>query len=280
MRLLSTSLAGLTAVILFLLVSTPSFSQCSTTGASSAKVVGGLISAPNLSGNITSNTGDCVVGTNQAAILSTNLPSYDDLESLYYTQAKASSTLNKANKVNGSVNSSTSLIPNSANSNPTLSLYSGDMTIDTVVNKPSGAQTQIVFIEGNLNINKNIVYDTTDPNYGLVFVVKGNVNIIDPDVTQIDAVIISSGIICTSYNSINSNCPNSLANRGSSVLSVNGSLISLNGSNPPVFRRNLNDNSVPAEQIQQQAKYLAILRNIMSQTLSISTEDTNYGPGN
>ncbi|MBU1000252.1 hypothetical protein KKE78_02560, partial [Patescibacteria group bacterium] len=99
--------------------------------------------------------------------------------------------------------------------------------------------------------------------------VGGNV-LIDKSVTQVDAVIISSGKIYTATNaSANpiaiTTCSSSSVPAGQLV--VNGSLISLDSSKPIEFCRKLANNSQPAEQIIHQPKYLIILRNLFADTM-------------
>lgn len=231
----------------------------------------GLVSTPVITGNFaTGPAGACVVDP-RAAFAPYKVPSYDDLKSLYYTQAKSTSSVNKVSPplVNpnfGQFNSEMQGPPSS----DSIFLVNGNLTIDNTNFPSNSSKTAVIFVEGNTDITTNITYGGA--NYGLVLIVRGNVNI-DQTVTQIDAVIISEGIICTADNG-------SACLDGATVtprLIINGSLISINqtdqcpptGSNCPIkFRRNLADNSiVPAEQINHQVKYLVILRNLMSDTL-------------
>lgn len=133
-------------------------------------------------------------------------------------------------------------------------------------NNISGNQSGVIFVEKDLTIGpipgNKLIYGTASS--GLVFVVRGNVNILK-DITQIDGVIISEGIICTAYEG--TACLN-----GTTItpqLVINGSLVSLNptAATPIQFRRNLADNTQPAELINHQVKYLVILRDLLSDTL-------------
>lgn len=134
-------------------------------------------------------------------------------------------------------------------------------TQNLVIDSPDdivGNNRGVVFTAGNLLISQNNIGSTQE---GLVFVVKGNVNI-HKDVTRIDAVIISEGTICTAYDG-------TACLDGKTItpqLTINGSLIALNGSAPIQFRRALTDNSQPAEKINHQVKYLVILRDLLSDT--------------
>ncbi len=137
----------------------------------------------------------------------------------------------------------------------------GNLTISGNLSATS-TKSGVVFVEGSLNITENYTYGRGST--GTVFVVKGNV-IIASSVTQIDAVIISSGKIFTAGN----NCSlalNIASNTTNLQLVINGSLISLDQNNKIEFCRTLSDNSLPAEKIIQQPKYLVILRDLMSDT--------------
>ncbi len=202
----------------------------------------GLVSTPSLSG-IFGTTGGCIVDS-KAAFAPFKIPTFDSLESLYYTQSKNSSKV---------VISDT--LPTITDQ--TIYLKTGGLTISA---NPTGAGTAVIFVKGNLNINSNITYGAA--NSGLVFVVKGDVNI-DQSVTRVDAVIISEGTICTAFDG--TSCPST--NILASQLVINGSLISLNPDKPIKFRRSLSDNSQPAEIINQQPKYLILLRNLISDTV-------------
>ncbi len=135
----------------------------------------------------------------------------------------------------------------------------------------AGTGSGLVFVDGNLNFTGNYCYrgdGSTDcsssippsPLIGVVFVVSKDV-IIAPEVTRIDAVIISYGKIFTAGALCSQLTPVL-----SSQLIINGSLISLDQNNKIEFCRTLSDNSLPAEKIVQQPKYLVILRHLMSDT--------------
>lgn len=210
----------------------------------------GLISAPSAAPNFGNPAGRCVISS-QAAFNPLEIPNYATLRSLYYTQSK--SPPNKYTALPA---------PLTFNGDGRYSL-SGDQTISS---SPSGSGTEVIFIDGNLTINNDISYHTNDGNGGLVFVVSGNVNI-DTSVRQIDAVIISSGSIytagasCTTNNVTESNPGTPI-----SALTINGSLVSLEPGSI-IFCRNLADDANPAEIINQQAKYLVILRDLYADTV-------------
>lgn len=129
----------------------------------------------------------------------------------------------------------------------------------------SGNETGVVFVSGNLNFTTNYTYGT--PLTGTVFVVNGNINI-DPAVTRIDAVLISSGTIYTA----GAGCSLAINPGTNSQLVINGSLISLSEDNKIEFCRKLGetgtkkDSTDPAELINHQVKYLVILRDLISET--------------
>lgn len=222
----------------------------------------GLTSTPKFTAGSKFGTtsGACIVDPN-AAFAPYKIPTYNDLKSLYYDQAKQSGSITKhdaqvGDKNEGDIRMTTGndhlYYIKKTNSTST----DGNLTISSNI---SGNQTGVVFVDGNLNITSNL----TTANSGLVFVVKGDVNI-DKTVQQIDAVIISEGTICTAYDGT---CPATNVPNNSQPLVINGSLISLNESKPIKFKRSLADNnSLPAEKINHQIKYLVILRNLFSDT--------------
>lgn len=209
-----------------------------------------LVSTPDLTGNFKSSSGTCIVDP-KAASLPFRIPGYDDLKSLYYDQSKATKSTISA------VSSSTVFSRDH--------VYYSNTNL-TVSGSPTGSGTQVIFINGNLTFSSTGNYSYGSATEGTVFVVKGDVNI-DPTVTRIDAVIITSGTICTAYNGVS--CP---ADQTAQQLVINGSLISLNGSNVIKFRRKLLNNSQPAEKINYQIKYLVILRNLISDTFQSWSE--------
>lgn len=218
------------------------------------RVQNGLISANTVSNKFSNPTGQCATG-NQTSFAPFKIPSYADLKSLYYTQSKSSSKQ-----------------PTSISSLPS---FSGDGIYTTSTNltisaSPTGSGTEVIFVEGNLTIGpmaSGTQFNYGSGNSGIVFVVQGDVNIAQ-SVTQIDAVIISSGIIRTAGSTCTQNSYDAST---TGALTINGSLISLNqtNANPIVFCRALltTNNHAPAEQINQQPKYLVILRDLFSDTL-------------
>lgn len=231
----------------------------------------GLISTPVISNNFGNPTGQCVV-SNDAAFAAFKIPTYDSLKSLYFTRSK----------FNPATSNSTTLTVSPIVANDSITNYTNPsgLAIGTQVPTPpspavtyTGTGAAIVFVDGNLTINSNITNTTSS--MGLVIIVGGNV-MIDKSVTRIDAVIIAQGYIytATDYTLGRNTCINSSIT--ASQLAVNGSLISLNQdvSSAIVFCRTLADNSQAAELINQQAKYLVLLRDLYSDTLQKWSEIT------
>lgn len=234
-----------------------------------SRVQNGLISTPQIitGSKLGDTSGVCAIDP-KAGFAPFKVPGYDDLKSLYYIQAK-SSVVTQHELPTGNKTQADIAFTDSGDS---VYHVNGDLTIS---NNNSGTHIGIVFVEGNLNITGNYCYGTTCPagvssnTLGTVFIVNKNVTI-DPSVNRIDAIIVSAGIIYTAA-ATGSTC--SLATNvtgGNSQLIINGSLISINqssGATAPIqFCRKLSDNNQPAEKINQQVKYLVILRNLLSDT--------------
>jgi len=229
----------------------------------------GLVSARTINPKFTIgllNEGSPICSVDDStSFVAHEIPTYSELKSLYYTQAKTNSNVTKQNQFTG----------NAAQGNftftaPTVAYVTGNLTLS---GNPGGTQTGIIFVDGNTDITSNITYG--NPSSGLVLVVQGDVNIAQA-VTQINAVIISSGTICTAFSG---SCPATITTCGAgacSQLVINGSLISLNESKPIQFKRSrgANDSTEPAERIVAQPKYLVILRHIIAGSLQKWNEIT------
>ena len=266
-KILSIFLTGLlfTLVILAFPYSLPS-TNAQTAAVCPGKNATGLLSAPNISGFGTSS-GACNQDPS-SAFAPYKIPTYDDLKSLYYTQSKSNKT-----PISGAADQS-----NLSATIDTVYSITGDLDISG--NPPPGTNgTFVVFVGGNLNIRAG-KFTYGNENSGIVFIVKGNVYIAY-SVTQIDAVIISSGTIYTASPLTSSSCAKNAVT--TSQLTINGSLISMYQDSPQattcsvdpvkagcpniVFCRSLAINDRPSELINHQVKYLVILRNLMSDTL-------------
>lgn len=242
---------------LLLLVIQPNTVQ--STGCLTNTRADGLISAieqpaTNKFGN---TIGKCVID-DKASFVSYKLPGYDDLKSIYYTQAKSSSGITKHNPLTGDKNESDIQLTIGKDH---IYYITDNLTINGNISG-GGAQIGVIFVDKNLSITQNI-----SSTAGLVFVVGGDINI-SQNIDTINAVLISQGKIYTA----GAGCGNSSVDKKSdntpiSALTINGSLISLNSGKPIIFCRKLTDNSLlPAEKIVYQPKYLVILKDLFADT--------------
>lgn len=247
--------------------------QSCPTQSPNPRVKEGLISASSITRNandpikFSQEKGICVVDDERASFVSYKIPTYDSLKAQYFDN----STLPPAQKITltGDQTQTGPITPinlSIANTNKVHHI-TGNLTINPNVNI-SVNSTGVIFVDGDLTINTNL---THSGNVGLVFVVKGNI-IVAPSVIRIDAVLISSGIIRTA----GATCSTSAVT--ASQLVINGSLISIyRDSQQPgqpliKFCRKLADNAQAAEQINQQPKYLVILKDIVADTLQTWSE--------
>lgn len=211
----------------------------------------GLISTPSISNNFGNRTGTCMI-SDKATFAPFKIPSYVDLESLFYTQSKTPKSDSDATGEDG--------LSTALGTQDSIVRLSGNLGMNGNV---TASGTHIVFVKGNLTFASPMTSFTYggDGKSGLVFIVKGDV-IIEPSVRKIDAVIIAAGTIYTA----GSGCSNT-----SPVLTeqlvINGSLINLDPSKPIKFCRKLATNEEAAEKINHEPKYLVILRNLLSETL-------------
>ncbi len=214
----------------------------------------GLVTSPTLSGSFGTSSGACVIDPKSAPFLPFKIPTYEDLKSLYYDQANTL-LVDKHPALTGDKTQNDIPMTGSTNN---LYYLTGNLNITSNI---SGDQTGVVFVNGNLNIGpmSSNKLNFGNSNSGLVFVVRGDI-IIDPSVTQIDAVIISSGTIYTAGAGCFTNAVPS-----NNSLTVNGSLIALSDQTQIKFCRKVP--SMAGELINHQPKYLVILRNIFSDTL-------------
>lgn len=209
------------------------------------RVQNGLISTPNISDKFGNPGATCVIG-NPAPFAFFNIPGYDAVKSIYFTQSKSP---------NKTVKTGATLDPIADGYIYNYTNLSGSSTGAAGV-VYSYSSTAVVFIDGNLSINGNI---TGASNVGLVLVVGGKITIAS-GVTRIDAVLISAGKIYTADADCSHTSPVT-----ASQLIVNGSLISLDATNNIEFCRTLLTGNInPAELINNQPKYLVILRSLYS----------------
>ena len=260
-------LVFLLTVTYYLLPITSAQSQnCS--GGSSIPRADGLVTTPSLSGIFNTSSGRCITNEQRAAFVSFKIPSYEDLKAIYYTSSKSSSTTTKHDSVASIANLPQGKIDLGGNTDH-LYLF----TDNVVISSPSdttGNNTGVIFIEKDLTIGpiSSNKFQQGGKDSGVVFVVKGDV-IIDPTVTQIDAVIIASGTIYTAGTLCGT------SSQTTSQLVVNGSLIALNDQRPVKFCRKLTNNLIqPSEKITFQPKYLSILKDIFADSLQKWSEIT------
>lgn len=228
----------------------------------------------------------CVVDP-AAALVTHKIPSYASLKSIYFDQSKSTNKVTVTPSGDTQTGLSKTLITPAAGQtidNKAI-VVAGNLTIDSttdgnVFTDTTGTTTPIpvvVFVNNNLNIQDDIVYAKDNKDAGLVFVVSGDVNI-DNNVTEINAVIISEGQICTAYDFTIPSCPTT--NVTTPQLVIYGSLISLWVADPDQpgienkikFKRTLANNTQAAEKIQAQPKYLVIMRNIFASPIQKWTE--------
>ena len=179
---------------------------CLTEGAANARA-NGLVSTRKITGKFGVNLLNggnpiCSVDTS-TSFVGLEIPTYAELWSTYYDQAKTNTNVTKLNQITGNANQGNFTFTNSS-----VGYVTGNLTLG---GNPGGAQTGVVFVDGNTDINNNITYGSGSGSIGLVLIVQGNVNI-HQSVTRVDAVIISSGVICTAYDG--EQCPGSTSTCG------------------------------------------------------------------
>ncbi len=250
---------------------TTSLAQTTSTcpsGQTPIRVTGGTLSLFTVGSDTNlakySADGKCIVGT-RANIPQFGIPSFDELKSLFYTQAPPSPSVNKHPALAGNQDQS---VLSGNNSQDHLFLINGDLNISGNI---PGSDIALVFIEGNLNIKSNLTQPA--PKKGLIFIARGNINI-DPSVRTIDAVLINYNIFCSAYDFGAGQCPPT--NIPAQQLVINGSVIYLNSTaraTPNFVRDNGGTgNSQPAEVINYDPKYLVVLKNLMTRNLTIWKE--------
>lgn len=260
---------------------TPSFAShtpCHPSASFIPRVSEGLITAPSPlpSGfKFWSSSGECIVDS-KVVIPTSKFQSFSSLKTLFYTKVNPTSSAS-FEKIN-------TMAPPGGTQTGGIDLGSKDrlyhITGNLSITSPSditGAKTGVIFVDGNLTIgplspSNKLIHGNNDS--GLVFVVGGNVYIA-PEVTQIDAVIVAHGKIYTASAAGSACTKSSVTTTGSSpisALTVNGSLISLDGAKPIEFCRKIANDNNPSEIINYQPKYLIILRDIFSESRQIWTE--------
>jgi hypothetical protein len=251
------------------------YEQCTASDPGTAEATGLITASEGVSGFRTT-AGVCITNS-QAGFTSYRIPSFDSLKATFYDKAQA------ANKIPVSATATT--LPTDFNAivgNSGVAYYAGNLTVSNgnipcgTINPPGCNKTVVVFVNGNLTFNDSFRYNPGDSAGGMVFIVRGDINIARASVTEITAVLISYGQICTLLNS-DGTCPSGVVNPPlpqNQKLTIYGSLISLSADPTKniKFRRTLLNNTQAAELIQQQPKYLVLLKNIFSETLYVTEE--------
>lgn len=233
------------------------------------RVGSGLLSLINPILNI-STTNLCLQGP-RASIPDFSIPSYPKMKSLYFDQIKTTSNLyTKEPSVDNDINQGTIHSKLNGAGKDVIMHTRGNITINGNLNL-SASKAGVFFTDKDLIISKDI--KSSGPGSasgGLVFIVQGNARI-EKDVKEINAVIITFGEFCSASN-IDGSCP--LVSVQTDQLLLNGSIISLSSdtNKRPKFMRVLANNSLPAEKIVFQPKYLVILKDIFSRNLTMWKE--------
>ncbi|RJO62349.1 hypothetical protein C4544_00045 [candidate division WS5 bacterium] len=287
----------LSVITLFLIVLPPSPSSlaqsgdpCENTSDSLIKVQDGLLSAVS-SSDVYLETGECI-GGNKAMIPPFSILSFKEIKAEYFDKNQitnkeiivTTTSYTQTDRNQGNITgSSDTTYQNKLKLQPDegVGLYSiekaGDQGGDLIIERDLSSDnitinddnvTTIVFVEGSLLINSNI--EISKESSGVVFIVQGDINV-GPNVSQIDAMLITYGTFCSLY--LDNACASEKqdANR----LVINGSIISFNSSKTPQFMRSFENNTEAAEEINYQTKYLIIFKELFSRTRQIWSEITD-----
>lgn len=209
-----------------------------------------LVTSPSLSGKFYSKSNVCIVNgdAQDVAFDIQVVPAYDQLKNDYYTGSKYQRELTALEVSSGSLT-----LDNQ------YSYHTSEDLSVTSIQSTGGSAIALIFVEKNLEITSNILFGKGDVTSGLVFIVKGNVYI-QPAVTEINAVIIPEGTILTAAPLDGFCDPDAFTQ----ILTINGSLISINPVSAIYFCRRNPDNNLPSEIINNQPKYLILLKNTLS----------------
>ncbi len=208
-------------------------------------------------------SGQMIAGSS-ASLAEYTLPTYEKLRSVYFDQFKPPSGTEK-------VTLSSSFDSTLINLSDKNRLYwvkkesSQPASGSLIVGKNIAVQKSgVIFVDNDLYINTNLTHSATGA--GLIFIVKGNVYV-NQNVTEVDALIITTGTFCSSWNG--ADC---VSKNPDSQLLIKGSVISLSADKKPRFVRKITDNYQPAEQLDYQPKYMVIFKDIFAKDLKIWTE--------
>jgi hypothetical protein len=267
----------LMVLVACLSIKTPlALSQTCSTVSFNYSVVGGLVSAPTSGSTIYKDTPQCVVDTSQATVSTQAIPDFLGMKAVYYDQAKASSNLIKTDLSSGTLQSKLT-----ANKNKNILISTtGNLTVGTLnFDAYPDTTVAVVFVDGDILINQDIIQKSATQ--GIVFIASGDINI-DQSVARVDAVLITFGRYCSFWDAtrVGAECGEpSVLLPTLKALTINGSIISLtqNSLKAPKFVRNIGgvkNTSTPAEVVNYQPKYLAILKEVFGRTTKIWSEET------
>lgn len=235
-------------------------------------IVEGLTSTPALERpNFKTSSGACVVNIGEAGIplshAKINIDTFAKFKRQFFDKAEKTVTAQELAPPIINLEQMTFNVIT-----PTIYHKSGDFDIvdggdaDALGNpNPTSSGPGVIFVNGNLNIKNNMGYGFNNAAKGMVFIVSGDIRI-SSSIINLSGVYISYGEICTAYNFTGNSCPTDYVT--ASALRVDGSFISL-GVAPIKFRRQLSDNTSPAEEITFREKYLVILKDFLAKDLVI-----------
>lgn len=263
----------------FLILSPQKVAQAGSCISGSTSIVEGLVTTPALQNDISTSGQNCVIASSAPVSLSdakiAKVQDYTNFKTLYFNQSKLPSSGPSQQKytVSGDQTdyfTSTNIQRESIYNIQANSTTPGNLTFTKDIQvSAASAKTIVVYVDGDLKFNfaGTFIYGNLSSSAGIVFVVNGNIDI-GQNVTEVDAVLISNKTICTTYDFSSNQCPTT--NVLTNGLTIKGSLISLNSIYPIQFKRKLANNDLaPAEEIDAQAKYLVILKDILSSDLLI-----------
>lgn len=232
----------------------------------------GLISGLSVTGTFGNTNAQCVLDT-KATYAVFGVPTFDSLKSTLYDQnstSKATKALITCAAPSVTLNN-TNLTPQNSNLLVYINNTCDQTRIDSSFTLGSSSKHVVIFAEKDVYIDSDI--NQTGVKYdGVMIITKGNIYI-KSTVKTINAVLTAEGSIYTAYTT---SIPPLAGYITAEQLVVNGSLISLNHDSTQRihFKRALPgaDNTIPAEKINFQPKYLIILRGMITQPFIIQRE--------
>lgn len=270
-------LAVVVLLIIYLFPFAKSFAACPAGTARRIGVENGLLTTTKDFTTATSKfstSGPCIIDS-PATIPQFAVPTYAEMKSIYYDQAKPSSTTSrKALDITDIDNQTTFNGILETGKTAYLLHRAGDLSITSNI---SGNNNLVIFVDGNLLIKTGTnTFTYGDSNSGVIFIVQGNVytdQAMGGGSNSINGYFIVSGQFCSASSGSDPASATCVSNIDK-TLTINGSIIALatESTNKPNFGRINSADSNPSETINYQAKYLVILSNIFSKNLSIWRE--------